>query len=582
PGVCIVVPVMRQGEGLNHWYNNSYRTYFLMDSTPDLMRFNEKIKNRVMDVRPEYDLYLMADLLVNRNLYVYDNIHRMRLMGLIALAVLLIACINFINLATAGFTKNSFQTGLRKILGASRGELIGQFLLNTFLITFFSFIMAIGLALLIFPVFNAMLGKSLVMSDLFAPSQLWMGMAVVIVTTLTAGIYPAWYLSSFKPLSLLKGNISKGSRNVLLREFLVAIQFCVSIVLIISTLVISKQIRMFKSMDLGYEWQEVMYLSLRNEHQMSKAALLKTELLKEPEVTAVSVSVSAPTNINWNGVGWKYNESDESLKTLITFNYADEDWASVYDLKFREGTYFSDSAKGVVINQKLLELMDTPTAMDKFIRYDGDELKIVGVLDQFKFNSFKSEAEPCVILPYEENIPANLINIRIQTENPQQTYEQIEKRAREIMGEKPVLRFLSHNLNFKLAEERRSLAMVNYFSVLAVLISCLGLFGLATFMIQQKRKEIGIRRVNGARIGEIIWLLNMSFIKPVFIGFLIACPIAWLLMRSWLSSYAEKTSLDLWIFIIAGLLTFIIAILTLVWRTWLAANENPVNCLKEN
>ncbi|MEG1617128.1 MAG: ABC transporter permease [Bacteroidales bacterium] len=581
PGVCVLLPILRNKESLQYWYNNSYRTYLRMKDTPDMALFREKIKNRVMEAQPEFALYLTSDLLVNRNLYTYGNIQRMRLMGIIALAVLLIACINFINLATAGFTKSSFQTGLRKILGASRAGLIGHYLFNTFLIILISFILAIGLALLVFPIFNSMMGKSLEMRDLFSPDQIWLGLGVVVFTTLLAGIYPAIYLSSFKPLNILKGTYSRGSWNARFREVLVVIQFCVSIVLIISTLVISKQIRMFQTMDLGYEWHEVMYVSLRNENQQRKGKLLKSELLKEPSVERVSLSVSLPSNINWNGVGFQWGDDEENAKKLITFNFADEDWASVYDLKFREGTFYSDSTRGVVVNEKMLEMMDTDTGLDKEIRRNQDAMKIVGVLDKFMFNNFKTTAEPCLILPFQEGVSPNIVNIRVSGNNLQQVYETIQKRTEAILGEKPTVRFLDHNIELKLTAERQSSQMVTYFSVLAIIISCLGLFGLAAFMIEQKRKEIGIRRANGAQIREIIWLLNMNFIKPVLIGFVIACPVAWYLMNKWLENYMDKTSLDLWIFVGAGVITIAIAILTLVWRTWSAATENPVNCLKE-
>ncbi|MEG1380181.1 MAG: ABC transporter permease [Bacteroidales bacterium] len=581
PGVCVLLPILRNKESLQHWYNNSYRTYLRMNEEPDMALFKEKVKNRVMEVHPEFALYLTSDLLVNRNLYTYGNIQRMRLMGIIALAVLLIACINFINLATAGFTKSSFQTGLRKILGASRTGLIGQYLLNTFLVILISFVLAIGLAMLMFPIFNSMLGKSLDMKDLFSLNQIWLGLGVVVLTALLAGIYPAIYLSSFKPLNLLKGNLSKGSWNARFRQVLVVIQFCVSIVLIISTLVITRQIQLFQTMNLGYEWQEVMYLSLRNENQQAKGKVLKEELLKDATVKHVSLSVSVPTNINWNGVGIECDENKEMSKLLVSFNFADEDWASVYDLKFREGAFYSDSTKGVVINEKMLELMNTQAALDKELRRDGNSFKIVGVLDKFKFNNFKTASEPCLILPFEEGVPPNIVNIRVSGNDLQQIFERVNKRAEEILGEKPTLRFLDHNIELKLIAERQSSQMVTYFSVLAILISCLGLFGLAAFMIEQKRKEIGIRRVNGARIREIIWLLNMSFIKPVLVGFVIACPVAWYIMNKWLENYMEKTTLDLWIFAGAGFITIVIATLTLVWRTWSAATENPVNCLKE-
>lgn len=577
PGVFL--PISRNGEKLDAWYNNSFETYFRLKDPVHMEQFKEKIKNRAYEAQPEYDLYLESDFLVNRGLYRYGNIKGIRLMGIIALVVMLIACINFINLSTANFTKSSFQTGLRKILGASRRSLVLQQIFNTFLIVSLSFLLAVGVSILIFPFFNSMLEQSLELKDLFTGEIIWIGCCIVLGTTLLAGFYPAIYISSFKPLSALRDARGNSGWNARIRQSLVILQFCISIVLIISTLVISRQIRMYHDMDLGYVYNEVMYVSLRNDSQMKKATALRDELRKNPKIRSVSLSVSVPSQINWNGVGWGWEGKDPNFQPLISFNYADENWSEVYGLKYREGGFFSDSLKGVVINQKMLELMNVTDGMDKFIERGQEKHRVLGVLDNTMFNNFKAESQPIIIFPLEEWISPQIVNIRASG-NMQTLYDEVMTTAETVFGEKPIVRFLDYNINSMLTSERETSKMVSSFSMLAIIISCLGLFGLATFMIEQKKKEIGIRRVNGARVREIIWLLNIGFVKPVMIGFLVACPIAYYLMRQWLEGYTRHTELNLWIFLSAGLITLFIAVATLIWRTWHAATENPVKALK--
>lgn len=576
----VILPIARKGKALDFWYNNSFETFVLLKDEANYRGFPEKIKDRVVKAAPEYNLYLTAGLLKERYLYRWGNIENVRLMGIIALFVLVIACINFVNLATAGFVRSSFQTGLRKVIGATRRGLIWNNLLNTFLLVVFSMLIAIGIAVVLLPWFNGLIGRNFVPLDFLSPEILTIGILIILFTTLLAGVYPAVYVSSFNPVNVLKGKFGVGLRGKWFRNVLVVVQFMVAIVLIICTTIVEKQIRMFQQMDLGYKRQEVVYFYLQGE-LLKKAAVLKQELKEEPDVIAVCLAQNTPSNVNWNGLGWNWEGKDPAVNPLIDFAYADEDWANVLGVKFREGGSFSKDAEGIVINQKLAEMMGGTSWVDRYIE-KGKQMKVIGVLDNFMYNNFKVESAPLIIMPMAYNPgQERCLMVRAEGKNLRSIYDQVKQKAEKLNGGESVeVRFLNDSVENMLASEKQSTRMVSFFSILAVVISCLGLFGLATFMIQQKRKEIGVRRVNGAKIKEIIWLLNVNFLRPVFIGFLIACPLAYYFMSRWLENYLQRTELNWWVFAGAGIITFAVAVVTLFWQSLKAATENPVNSLK--
>lgn len=579
----IFLPIERNQEGLSAWYNNSFESYVLLKDMTGFEKFATEIKDRAIKAQPEMKLYIKAGKLKDRYLHAHGHIREVRLMGLIALVILLIACINFVNLSTAAFSQNAVQTGIRKVVGATRKSLIAIYLSNTFILVLISYFLAFLLAYVIVPVFGTIIGSNFRVSDLLRPEVFWIGGIMLVITTLLAGLYPSFYLSSFLPVKVLKGRNAVGLWSARLRQSLVVLQFAVSITLIACTLIISRQIRMYQNMDLGYKWDEVLYISLRNQAQVQKAFVLRDELVKDGGVRFAAVSTSIPTSIYWNGVGFNWEGKDPLQNPLISMLYADENFFKVYDIRLKEGEFFTESQEGVVVNRKLAELMGG-NALDKYFQQGEEtpEVKVLGVVDQFLFNDFKAEEEPLVIFPIypEERKWVNIVSIRVSGEKLGEVYDRIKKRTEEIFGEPPVIRFLNGDVEYWLASEKQTSHMVSFFSVLAILISCLGLFGLATFMMEQKRKEIGIRRVNGARISEIVWLLNVNFLKPILVGFVIACPLAYYFMNRWLESYLKRTEMSWWIFIVAGALTAAIALITLLWRSLKAAMENPVNSLK--
>lgn len=576
----IFVPMERNMEGLSSWYNNSYESYVLLKNMDGYAKFSGEVKNRAMEAAPQYELYIRTGYLKDRYLYGYKHIGKVRLMAWIALVILLLACINFVNLSTASFSRSAIQTGLRKVIGASRTGLVLGYLCNTFLLVLISYLLAFALAYVMVPLFGTVIGSGFKTDDLLRPEIFWIGGVMLVVTTLLAGIYPSCYLSSFQPVKVLKGKYAAGLSSVRMRQALVVLQFAVSITLIICTLVISKQIRMYRTMDLGYEWDEVMYVSLRSQSQRDKAFVLRDELLKETGVKAACVSTSVPAFIGWNGVGFGWEGKDPSLNPLISMLYADENFQKTYDIRLKAGTFYTEAEEGVLVNEKFAGMIGGDV-VGKYIERDGDKQEIIGVVKDFQFNDYKDVQEPLVIFPVSSKKPwVGVLSVRMAGEKLGGTYELVRGRAKEIFGEEPVARFLDRDVEYWVTSERQFAQMVSFFSVLAVVISCLGLFGLATFMTDQKRKEIGIRRVNGAKVSEILWLLNTNFLRPIAVGFLIACPLAYYFMSRWLESYLQRTEMSWWIFLSAGALTVFVALTTLLWRSVKAATENPVHSLR--
>lgn len=576
----IFIPMERNMEGLSSWYNNSYESYVLLKNTDGYAKFSEEVKNRAMEAEPQNELYIKTGYLKDRYLYGYNRIGKVRLMALIALVILLLACINFVNLSTASFSRSAIQTGLRKVIGASRTSLVLGYLWNTFLLVLMSYLLALALAYVMVPLFGTVIGSGFKTDDLLRPEIFWIGGVMLVATTLLAGIYPSFYLSSFQPVKVLKGKYAAGLSSARMRQTLVVLQFAVSITLIICTMIISKQIRMYQTMDIGYRWDEVMYVSLRNQAQRDKAFVLRDELLKETGVQAACVSTSIPAFVGWNGVGFGWEGKDPSLNPLISMLYADENFRKTYDIRLKSGMFYTEAEEGVLVNEKLAAMMGGDV-VGKYVERDGDRQEIIGVVKDFQFNDYKNVQEPLVIFPVSTKKPyVGVLSVRVAGGRLGETYELVRQRAEETFGEEPVVRFLDRDVEYWVTSERQSAQMVSFFSVLAIVISCLGLFGLATFMTDQKRKEIGIRRVNGAKVSEILWLLNVKFLKPIAVAFLVSCPLSYYFMSRWLETYLQRTEMSWWIFLSAGALTVFVALTTLLWRSVKAAMENPVQSLR--
>lgn len=566
--------------GFPGWSDNHHANFALLDKAENIPLFQEKIKDQYKDLMPK-DCHLDAYKFQDRHLVIEGNQSRVYLLGVLALFLLFVACINFVNLATASFMTESLQTGIHKIMGATRLKLMCRYMCNVFFLVLLAFMLALALAVVCLPVFASLIGQAVIISDYYNWPVVLLCVGMIVFTTLFSGLYPAIFLSSFQPINALKSKNPGTANSGFFRNALVSVQFIISIVLIISILTISKQINMYNGMDLGYEREEIIYVDLQGTDQ-SRAFVLKQELLKDPSIVAVSACCDLPTNIGWNG-GWDWEGAPADFDINFYFTHVDSDWAKVMGIKMQEGIFFSDDNPGVIINQEVKKIIGWGDCKDKYLdRGDRCNFKITGVMDKFLFGNFKLEQKPLVICPLKENVydlkPSYLV-VRVRGNQLIAMHDLVKNKAKEINGTDKV-GFLNELTQNFLREEQQTIKIVSLFSGLAIVISCLGLFGMATYVMQWKRKEIGIRRVNGAKVSEIIWLLNINFIRPIAVAFVISCPIAYYLMSHWLAQYLYRVAVGWDIFVFTGLITVAVVVLTLTWKSRKAATENPVESLK--
>lgn len=562
------------------WYNNSFMTYVLLRKAEQIDSFGKKIHGRAGDNIK--DFYLSVFPLKDKYLHSEGTLQRIILMLIIALVVLFIACINFINMATASFSTTAIKTGIHKILGASRQMLICRYLFNTFLLVLLSLILSISLSWLVLPLFCQIIDNVVLFSALLNPTVILLMVSIVFVTTFLAGLYPAIFLSSFQPISVLKGRgVIVGEQK--LRYVLVGLQFGASLILVVCCLVIVLQIHRFNNLDLGYDYEKIVNIDTKNKTQYSKKDVLINELLQDSHISAVSRSLSSPASCPWNGVGFDWDGRDPNFEPLVYFNYCDENFLSVYNMKLAEGRFFTKGSDEVVINQEFAHLIGDSAILGRRLVVDNMQRTIVGVLGDCRLMNYNQANRPYILCQYPDWLvyPVDILSVRGTSDcSASQLYNIVYAKSKEIFGEEPSICFVDSQLQRYVHNECQLAKMMTFFSILAIFISCVGLFGVATFMIERCRKEIGVRRVNGASVSEIIKMLLIWFVNPIMVGYIIACPIAYFLMKHWLMSYPDRIHLSWWIFVVSGIFMCIVAVLILIWRIYKAAVSNPIDSLK--
>jgi putative ABC transport system permease protein len=505
------------------------------------------------------------------------------LFGGIAGFILLIACINFINLSTAKSANRAKEVGLRKVVGSYRKDLIVQFLAESMLYSALSFTMGLLLAWLFLPLFNMLSGK-----DLTFPWMQWQLLPILLVSALIvglfAGIYPSFYLSGFKPITVLKGQISRGSKNPILRNGLVVFQFVTSIMLIIGTLIINGQMNFILNKKIGFDKDQVVILQGTNTLG-DQIKTLKEELQKLPGVKSASVSDYLPVRmegVKRNGNSfWKEGKMKEDAAAGGQFWGIDENYIPTLGMKLVEGRNFSKAlatdSQGVIINQKLAKDLGLKNPIGARIT-NGTVFTIIGVVADFNFESLKDEMNGlCMALG---NSPT-MLSIKVNSQNMTSTTQAISNVWKKFSPDQAIrYTFLDEGYANMYADVKRTGNIFTSFAVLAIFIACLGLFGLAAFTTEQRTKEIGIRKVLGASVNGIVQLLSKDFIRLVFVAIVIASPIAWWAMNKWLEDFAYKMEIQWWVFAIAGLAAITIALLTVSFQAIKAAVANPTKSLR--
>jgi putative ABC transport system permease protein len=508
--------------------------------------------------------------------------------SIIAAFVLLIACINFMNLSTARSAGRAKEVGLRKVVGALKNHLVGRFYSESMIYAFLALVIALALVRLFLPWFNTLSGKSLALS-LWKNKGILLGVAgITAVTGLLAGSYPAIFLSSFQPVKVLKGNLKTGAGGALFRRVLVVVQFTLSVFLIIGTLVVAKQMSYMKSKSLGYDKEQVLYISLRGSTSQSYGAL-REELRKDPRVLAVASSSHLPCAIGSNSGGVNWDGKDPQQVVLVGMCGVDYDFLDVMRIELVEGRNFSrefktDATEAFLVNEEVRKLMNKEAVAGESFSFVGRNGRVVGVMKNFHFEEMQSKIEPlAVFMDVTDKGPqrANFVLIRVSPGDVPGQIESIRKAWNVVNSRYPFdVRFLNDRIDEMYRTEERAGGLLRTFAVLAILIACLGLFGLASYTAEQRTREIGIRKVLGASVPQITTLLCREFFFLVLLANLLAWPAAYWAMANWLKGYAYRTSLDATVFVLALALALAIAVLSVSFQALRAAVASPSESLK--
>jgi ABC-type antimicrobial peptide transport system permease subunit len=504
------------------------------------------------------------------------------LFSIVAIFIVVIACINFMNLTTARSVKRAKEVGVRKSVGAFRSVLITQFISESLVLTAIAVVIALLLMALLLPVFNQL--TQLQIDLRLVQGSFWIKVGILtLVTGLLAGLYPAFYLSSFNPVKVLKGTTKLTTGAVWFRKGLVVFQFVLSIVLVIGTIVVSRQINFIRNKNLGYDRDNLVYIPIEGE-LFKKYTLFKEEALRMPGIQNISQVSDNPSNMDaqTKGVDWEGRDPG----TMISFEQpvVGYDFVRTMKLQLTEGRDFSKDyptdADAYVINETAAHKIGYTKAVGRWLVKNGRKGYIIGVLKDFHFRSLHEQINPMIVQVREAGGYGNIL-VRIQSGKTRETMAGIESLCRKLNPAFPFTYSFSDQEFQKLYQSEQIAGdLSTIFAVLAILISCLGLLGLVMFTAEQRTKEIGIRKVLGASVAGIVRLMTADFIKLVLIAIVVAIPIAWWAMNQWLNDYAYKTSIGWWTFVLAGGVAILIALGTISFHAIKAALANPVVSLK--
>lgn len=503
------------------------------------------------------------------------------LFTIIALIILLIACINFMNLSTARSEKRANEVGVRKAMGSGRSRLMMQFISEALIMAFIASFVSVLFLLILLPQFNLLIDKNLVLG-LTNSVHITVLLSITIFCGVLAGLYPAFYLSSFKPIEVLKGVKSTHGSASFIRKGLVVGQFTVSIVFIIGTIIVFQQIQHVKNRELGYEKDQLISMKV-NGDIVEKFSTIKQDLINTGAIKDVALSNSELLSGGNNGSGLHWTGGTNTEDVLISFRLISSSFFNTTGMEIIEGRGFSENmlqdSTSVLITQSFAKLMGEGSAIGKQVTR-GDTYTVVGVVKDFQYGDMYETSDPVLFLNYHDEARYFYLktNADIATTDMLTKVEAVMKKNNPAYPFEYT--FVDENFNAKFQSEQLVGKLSQIFALLAILISCLGLFGLAAYTAEQRNKEIGIRKVLGASVSGIVKLLSKDFLKLVVLSILISIPIAWLAMNNWLQSYAYRIEINWWIFIIAGILAILIALATVSFQAVKAALANPVKSLK--
>jgi len=583
----------------NYWESPAWHTYLLLPEgyhpeqlQSKLNAFTKKHADKIvlgdknhfiLSAEPLGKIYLHGKYASPES----GNVYNLYIFSIIAFFILLIAGINFINLTTARSAERAKEVGIRKVIGSSRIQLIWQFLGESVLLCLLAFVAACLCCILFIPVFNDLCGK-IVSHGLFEHSiALLFLLCIALLIGLVAGLYPAFVLSSFRPVVVLKGRFVAGKKGVALRQILVVSQFAVSIMLIIGTIVVYQQLNFLRNQPLGFKKDQMLVIDFHGDPLVKeKIETIKNEFTKLPNVMSASASSGIP-NSGFEPADYDIeNKSGVMQHAGIALYMVDEDFFNQYDIKLLAGRAFSkefptDFKNALIVNEAALEKFGYSSPREIIgKRFSGEGGgTVIGVVKNFNFKSLRENVDPLIFRTFF--LANRYITLNISSKNVPATISAIESRWKQLEPQRPFdYFFLDEAINRQYKSETSFGRLFLYFGVLALFISCLGLFGLTLFSTTQRTKEIGIRKVLGAGVAGIVNLLSKDFLRLVVIAFTIASPVAWFVMNKWLQGFAYRVNISWWIFFLAGVTALLIAIFTVSFQTVKAAIANPVNSLR--
>jgi putative ABC transport system permease protein len=587
-------------QGKDDWGNNSYQLFAQIADDANFSAVNKNIIKAKLNhtsaadkkYNPRIFLHPMADWHLHSN---WDNngnntgglIQYVWLFGTVDVFVLLLACINFMNLSTARSEKRAKEVGIRKAVGSARGQLIGQFYCESLLVVAFAFIASLIIAQLLLPWFNDVAGKEMTI-PWFNPIFWLVSIALIFITGILAGSYPALYLSSFKPVKVLKGTFKTGRFAALPRKALVVVQFTISLALIIATIIIYSQIQYSKDRPIGYNRNGLMMIAMKSPDFYGKFDLLRTDLKNSGAITEIAESSSPVTDVWSDNGGFGWEGKDPSLDADFATIWVTHDFGKTVGWKFVQGRDFSrefaTDTTGIVLNKAAVKFMGLKNPVGTIIRNANDAkkraFKVIGVIDDMLMKSpYEPVRQAIYFLDYEN---VNWIELKLNPgKSAAESVAKIEAVFKKYIPSAPFdYKFADAEFAAKFAAEDRIGTLATFFAALAIFISCLGLFGLASFVAEQRTKEIGVRKVLGASVFNLWNLLSREFVMLVIISFTIAVPLSYYFMHNWLQNYQYRTEIYWWIFAAAGASALVITLLTVSFQAIKAAIVNPVKSLR--
>lgn len=579
----------------NVWDNFNWYTYLKLHEKADrseaaiqeldkklqeIYKKNEPIVKAGFVLQPLERIHLYSNFLAD--IGGHGNAQNVYIFGVVAIFILVVACLNFMNLATARAARRAKEVGLRKVVGAIRTHLMGQFLAESIVVALLSLVLALLIIYIALPYFNTLGGKQLALD--FTNLKLVFGLlGITVITGLLAGSYPAFYLSGFVPATVLKGNITGGSAGSLFRNTMVVIQFAVSISLIVGTMIVYRQLTYIQKMNLGYDKENLLYVRMFGD-LWQKYDAMRTNLGNNRLTSQYAFINSLPTQSGGATIGVQWKGKDPNTQPLF-YNFAvDENFEDVFKATMIEGHGFTDNAAAdtlsIIMNESAIKTMGMTVgnAVGTKITVWGNEVTIIGVVKDFNFRPVQEPIGPMFLYRNTWGGYAIVRTLPGETEN---TIAALEKLWKEMNPNYPFeYSFLDQDLANLYKSEQRLGQLFNVFAVLAIVISCLGLYGLSAYLAERRTRELGIRKVLGASGFQLVYLLSATFTRPVLIATAIAVPLAWYGMNQWLSGFAYHITIEWPIFVIAFASALLIAWITVSFESVKAASTNPVNSLR--